>query len=55
METLAILVELLENFKFEPTAETAKVFRLPGGLMSAFTRGREGEGPTMVLKVTPVF
>ncbi|GJE93558.1 cytochrome P450 [Phanerochaete sordida] len=54
VETLAIIVELVENFKFEPTEDTAKVLRVPTGIMSAWTAGKEREGPQMWLKVVPI-
>ncbi|EKM51202.1 uncharacterized protein PHACADRAFT_165799 [Phanerochaete carnosa HHB-10118-sp] len=53
-EALAIIVELVEHFRFEPTEDTAKVIRLPSGLMSALTVGKEHEGPQMLVKVSSV-
>ena len=54
VETLAIIVELLENFRFEPTEDTAKVIRMPSGLMSPWTAGKERGGPQLWLKVVPL-
>lgn len=54
METLAIVVELLENFRFEPTDETANVIRMPTSIMSPWTAGKERTGPQLWLKVVPL-
>lgn len=51
---MAIVVELVENFKFDVGDERDEIIRRPTGFMSAWTRGREREGPRLVLKVTPV-
>lgn len=54
LESLAIIVDLVENFTFEPTEDNDKVVRMPTGLMSAWIRGRESEGPQLWLKVTRI-
>ncbi|KIP05242.1 hypothetical protein PHLGIDRAFT_163819 [Phlebiopsis gigantea 11061_1 CR5-6] len=54
LETMAIVVDLVENFKFDVGDEKDEIIRRPTGFMSAWVRGREREGPQLVLKVTPV-
>ena len=39
-----MIVELIMNFKFEPTDEIDGAYRKPAGLMTPFTRRGEREG-----------
>ena len=54
VETLAIIVELIENFKFSLPLEKAEIIRLPAGIMTPMIKGKEHEGVQMPLHVMPV-
>ncbi|EKM51227.1 uncharacterized protein PHACADRAFT_213095 [Phanerochaete carnosa HHB-10118-sp] len=54
VETLAVIVELVEHFRLEPTDDTAKIMRFPAGFPTPVVAGKEHEGPQLLLKVSPV-
>ncbi|KAF7790145.1 hypothetical protein EIP86_001097 [Pleurotus ostreatoroseus] len=54
LETLSLLVELIENFRFSLSSEEAEIMRVPAGIMIPMVRGRMGEGTQMPLHVSLV-
>lgn len=52
IELQAIVVELVENFKFAPPEDEPGIIRVPTGIMSPMVKGRMGEGVQMPLHVT---
>lgn len=54
IEMQAIVVDLLENFRFAIPADKPKIIRAPIFVMSPMVKGRMQEGVQMPLHVTPL-
>ena len=54
LESISLLVELIENFKFSLPSEEAEIMRVPAGIMIPMVSGRLGEGAQMPLHVSLV-
>ena len=55
IETQAVVAELVEKFRFDPSCDETEVIQSPAGVTaSPFVRGKEEQGCMVPIRVSPV-